>query len=190
MIASLDMVWSEYILNQFEWAALNGGATDESFYYLPYNSLLNTLFSIDEHFGVWPKARVPNYYDQLDFGVMFFVLKKGEPVFFLEVKNTDALKRNSSRETTDQQMRRSFSDFVNEIKIPFIHGISVFGTHLAFYTLEKETKKVTPIPFEKNPLKISDVAPINCWQDDVLQPNGKTKLLHMLKICAKSISNK
>lgn len=33
----------------------------------------------------------------------------------------------------------------------------------------------------KNPLKVSDVAPINWWQDDVLQQNGETKLLHIVE---------
>jgi len=51
-------------------------------------------------------------------------------------------------------------------------GISAFGTRLSFYKYDKETRALRPEFIQSHSSMLTDVAPIDHWDCDVLQKEG------------------
>ena len=164
------MVWPDYIQSQFKSANECGGIIDESFYYGPYNSILNGLFPASEGFMISPKPLFPQR-------VLFNVTLNGHCVFLLQVKSSASIRSDLARANADGEIREQILDLKRDLQVPILHAISAFGTHLTFYRYEKTTNLATPVAISKNPNFITDVAPIERWKDDLMQPNGEQKLL-------------
>lgn len=61
--------------------------------------------------------------------------------------------------------------------IPTLYGISAFGTALCFYTLNTALGSAIDPPFIPADLNyVTDIAPRDRWQDDVLGTGGEAKL--------------
>lgn len=173
---------------------MSGGATDESFYYAPYNSLLNIHFPLNENYSVWPQYRTPIYNELIDFGVVYIVQKTPRPCFFLEANMSNAVFDISTRGNADRQMRMKFAEFLSKLRISILHSLSAIGTHLAFYSLDKETHHIKPDEIPKKTSFVNYVAFIQWWQDDVLQPDGETRLLQVVEdvktmLCSRNTLN-
>jgi hypothetical protein len=66
------------------------------------------------------------------------------PVFFLEIKPPLSLPYDSKRKEADEQMRHQFRDHATVLNTPTLHGISAFGTRLAFYEYNLATHDIQP----------------------------------------------
>jgi hypothetical protein len=64
--------------------------------------------------------------------LLFWWSSFGVRFFFLEIKPPGSL-YGSKREEADEQVRRRFRDPAPVLTIPTLHGVSAFGTRLAFY---------------------------------------------------------
>lgn len=56
--------------------------------------------------------------------------------------------------------------------LPVLYGISAIATKLCFYELDKASRRVTPGHTFNDPDLITDVAPQEQWDCDVLESNG------------------
>jgi hypothetical protein len=72
-------------------------------------------------------------------------------------------------------MRRRFRDLRQILIIPHLYGISAFGTRLAFYEYDKTKLTLTPEQIHAHGSLLTDAAPANRWDCDILQPQGVKK---------------
>src|SRR6266576_3150027 len=100
------MPWPDFVTTQF---SLVNRTTDESEYYGPFNTLLTALFPPTENFQVAPQFK--RIKGSMDITIVFIIMKRKVPVFFLEVKAYLALDHASLRKEADNQMRDMFLDF-------------------------------------------------------------------------------
>jgi hypothetical protein len=163
---------------------------NESVFYGPYTRLLYTLFSLDGPFEIVPQYNEMQLdtQDSINFVTVFVVELNRHPVFFLEVKPPASLRLDTKREDADKQMRRRFRDLRADLAIPTLHGVSAFGTRLCFYRYEKESRQLQPLMIQPNLNSLTDVAPANLWNFDVLEAEGANRLRavvdHVKQLCA------
>jgi hypothetical protein len=81
----------------------------------------------------------------------------------------------SKREEADIQMRHRYADMIDTVIVPTFHGISAFGTRLCFYTCDQATRRITPGKIPRNDDFITDVAPIERWDCDILGEEGEAR---------------
>ena len=124
------MPWPAYVCNTFE--AIPGGvngATDESLFYGPYNTLLTYLFPPTEF------KRPPEGWS-INFTTVFIVQRAFHPVFFLEIKPPGDYTHRSSRAAADDQTRIWFFDLADVV--------SALGTRLCFYSYTRDDNVLDP----------------------------------------------
>jgi len=61
------------------------------------------------------------------------------------------------------------------MKIPVLHGISAFGTKIAFYTYDCQTGRLEPGSITTDLHTLIDTAPKEWWQYDILEQEGADK---------------
>lgn len=173
-LPAVVMPWPQYILNCF--SSVPDVPTQESDYYGPYDALLNYLFPPSEGFMINPQHKEPNRRDSVDMTVVYLVQRDRHVVFFLEIKVADDINHISTRARADEQVRQRYTD-VFEAAAPVLHSASALGTRLCFYRLDSETGRITPAPNERDPGRVTDVAPRSWWCHDILEPHGEQRLL-------------
>lgn len=149
-------------------------ATSEKPFYGSWNRLLNTLFPPDTIFEVSPQYTT-NDRDSVDFVVTLLIFIESTPVFFVEVKPHSDVSIPSKRERADIQMRQRFLDCRQNLKIPTLHGISAFGTKIAFYQMDEATGALAPVQIQRDLLVASPTAPQEWWKWDIVEEEGATK---------------
>lgn len=160
------MPWPSYVCNNFD--AIPGGvngATDESMFYGPYNTLLGCLFPATDYYVVTPQ-----------FTPTFLVQKASRPVFFLDIKPPAHYTHRSSRAAADAQMRTQFYALADVVELPVIHGVSALGTHVCFYSYNRDNAVVDPPPIPADVNQMNDVAPAARWNFDVLSDEGVARM--------------
>ena len=55
-----------------------------------------------------------------------------------------------------------------------LNGVSAFGTHLAFYTYDKQTR-ILPSHISPDPERETDTAPLDRWDCDILEDDGSQR---------------
>jgi len=165
-----DMPWPDYVTTQFN--LVNPCTTDESEYYGSFNTLLTSLFPPTENFQVAPQFIRTR--DPIDFTVIFIVMKRKAPVFFIDVKTYLAFDHTPSRREADDQMRNMFLDF-SSLPLPKVYGISALGTRFSVYEYHSDTRILTPELILPDLDVVSDIAPQDRWNYDVMTPEGEAK---------------
>ncbi|KAF8430026.1 hypothetical protein EV426DRAFT_1357 [Tirmania nivea] len=156
--------------------ARQDGERDESMFYGPYNVLLNYLFPFEEKYVVVPQYKRPAQIKSVDFTTIFLVRRNQHPVFFVEVKSSGSLHHISSREEADLQMRERFKKLFDDVQIKILYGVSAMGTKLCIYSLNKETRRLLPNVIPSDPEIVTDTAPIDRWDVDIMTPEGEGRL--------------
>lgn len=164
--------WPELIMRSF-FAAGASSTTFGNPFYGSWNRLLTTLFPPDTTFEVVPQyfpptARGWGFAGFVDFLVVYI---KSSPVFAVEITHPKDFLCDSKREEADLQLRRRFHDCADNLRIPILHGVSAFGTKLAFYKYRKlEPGKITP-----DVDILTDAAPREWWSCDILEEEGANR---------------
>jgi hypothetical protein len=172
-----DMPWPDFVITQFD--LVNRFTTDESEYYGPFNTLLTSLFPPSESYQVAPHFK--RIRGSMDFAVVYIVMKRKIPVFFLEVKTYLAFDHDSLRKEADDQMRDKFLDFVSgSLSLPKLYGISALGTRYAVYEYHPHDRTLTPTRILPHPDIVNDTAPQERWKYDVMAPEGEAKLWQLV----------
>jgi len=93
----------------------------------------------------------------------------------VEIKHPNDFVYDSNREEADLQLRRRFRDCANNLRIPILHGVSAFGTKLAFYRYHKATRQLEPRRISPDPDILTDTAPREWWSHDILEEDGANR---------------
>ena len=171
-----NMPWAPSILKQFEIA--DPYSTDLTEYCGPYNSLFVDLFPHTEGFQAVPDYKAPTTLGSTDFTTRFIIRYKKfmTPVFFVDIKPVFHLDDISTRAKADEQMREQFESIVGQnLVIPTLYGISAMGTRFSVYQYDKETSTVSPPSIPHDSKHLTDVAPVNRWNLDLLEKTGEEK---------------
>ncbi|KAK7692125.1 hypothetical protein QCA50_003744 [Cerrena zonata] len=141
--------------------------------YGPWNRLLNTLFPPDTQFEVVPHYSISN--DATDVMIFLLIYIETSPIFLVELKQPSDFRYSSKRQEADIKMRQCFLDCVDEMQIPVLHGVSVFGTKMAFYRLNKTSHVLEPRKIVPDRDRLTDIAPKDWWCWDILEEEGADK---------------
>ena len=71
-----------------------------------------------------------------------------------------------------------YVSIIDTCPLPALHGVSAFGIKLCFYSLTKEGLIVISPEYihPPSPQYLTDTAPIERWNYDVLAPEGEAEL--------------
>ncbi|KAN0121354.1 hypothetical protein V8E52_003250 [Russula decolorans] len=169
-----DMPWPDFVTTQFN--LINRLTNDENEYYGPFNTLLTALFPPTENFEVSPQFK--RIKGSIDFTIVFIIMKRKVPVFFLELIAYMESDRPHSglRKVADAQIRDRFLHFSSgSLPLRKLYGISVLGTRFAVYEYYSDTRRLTPTLILPDHNIINDTAPQERWKYDLLTPEGEEK---------------
>ncbi|KAI6015329.1 hypothetical protein F5J12DRAFT_717407 [Pisolithus orientalis] len=174
--------WPQFITQSFNSAlAIDPTGKDESVFHGPYTRLLYSLFSLDGLYEIAPKYKFQGTQDAFELVTIFVVEPQRHPVFFIEVRPSASLPYDSKREEADNQMRRRVRDLRVNLTIPVLYGVSAFGTRLSFYRYDTGSQVLTPEQILVHPTRLTDVAPADRWNCDVLQADGAQRLREVVE---------
>jgi hypothetical protein len=110
----------------------------------------------------------------VDFIIKFDVLLEDKLVLlvlFVEIKEPRKITLKSACEEADNQMRKRMGDLAPSCPLDTLNGVSAFGTRLAFYTYDKQTRillsRISP-----DSERETDTAPLDRWDCDILEDEG------------------
>jgi hypothetical protein len=167
------MPWPKFVTTHFD--IVDHFTTDDNEYGGPFNTLLTTLFPATEDFEISPQSR--RIKGSMDFTIIFIIMKRKVPVFFLAVKAYVALECFSLRKQADDHMRRQFLDFSSQsLPLRKLYGISALGTRFSVYEYHSDTHRLTPKLVLPDLDIVSDTVPQERWNYDVMTPEGEAKL--------------
>ncbi|KAF9069196.1 hypothetical protein BDP27DRAFT_1421169 [Rhodocollybia butyracea] len=129
----------------------------EKRYYGSWNRLLNTMFPVDTASEVVPQLPATTAHEAVDFIFLLLVYINETPVFVVEIKPLDHLRRNSKRQEADLQLRRPF------------------------YTYDKNTRRILPRAVTPDPDILVDTAPKEWWSYDIVEEDGANKFREVVK---------
>ena len=161
-------------MRSFFIAGTKSTASEKSFYG-PWNRLLNTMFPVDSKFEVVPESPPVTLHEVVDFLILLIIYVEGTPVFVVEVKPPADFRFPSKRQEANQQLRRRLVDNSVDTEIPVLHGISAFGTKIAFYNYDLATKVTEPRKITPDPELVTDATPEEWWAFDILEEEGAKK---------------
>jgi hypothetical protein len=160
------MPWPQFITLQFE--VVND-------YYGPFNTLLSELFPASEYYQVAPQLK--RIAGSTNYSVIYIVTWHKVPVFFIELKTYVAYEKNSARAEADDQMRSRFLDFnAGSNPIPTLYGLSALGTRFSVYEYTVANRALTPTRILPHAELLTDTAPRQRWNLDILEPQGEARL--------------
>ena len=85
-------------------------------------------------------------------------------------------------------MRQRFLDIAPELRIPVLHGVSAYGTKIAFYKYNKDANVLEPRRIAPDPETLTDIAPWEWWCWDILEAGGAAKFRQIIddvkRMCA------
>ncbi|KAK0495013.1 hypothetical protein EDD18DRAFT_1173503 [Armillaria luteobubalina] len=182
--------WPQFLTKSFL-SAIRDSNTDESAFYEPYTRLLYHVFSIDGPFEIISQFHVPaTPRDNTDFFAIFTVKLDKHPVLFIEVKPPASFRLDSKRQQADRQVRECFRDLRDDVVTAVLPGVSAFGTRLSFYRYVKAANAVTPSAIVADLNIMTDAAPNNRWDCDILDADGAARfreVIDQLIACKSSI---
>ena len=108
------------------------------------------------------------------------------PVLLVEVRWRSALTKanNYGRASADTHMRSLYAQMLADCRIPTLHGVSAFGSKLAFYEGCVSTRRIAPPQvLPADPDLVSDRAPYSRWAEhDVLDPGCVRRLQRLFAL--------
>ncbi|KAK0442698.1 uncharacterized protein EV420DRAFT_1752241 [Desarmillaria tabescens] len=121
------------------------------------------FFPADSDYTVAPQSySFSDPYGSANLVIGFEVVFEDKPVFFLQIKEPQALAVKSAREEADGQMRKCMRDLAPNCLLGILYGISAFGTRLCFYSYDKQTR-ILPKRVSPDRERETDIAPLNRW---------------------------
>ncbi|KAI6039464.1 hypothetical protein EDC04DRAFT_1726536 [Pisolithus marmoratus] len=168
------MPWSELITLYLE--LINKFTDDENGYHLgPFNALLSILFPSCDGYQVIPSFKqIPG---TTYFTFVYVITGREVPVLFMDARTYIEYNTPSIRKQADDQMRHRLLDFIEgTVPIPKLYGISAFGTRICVYEYTTEDRTLTPACIIPHPLIVTDTAPKERWNLDILGQEGEARL--------------
>jgi hypothetical protein len=166
----------QLILDMF--ARIPANTTIENKYYGVYCKLLSIVFdTVTSKYTVEPQYPLPEAFQapsvpSVDFVVTYVIALDERPVFFLEIKPAGHVNLISTRLAADKQMRDIFRSLYELSGTPKLHGISVMGQRLAFYSMEIDGGHIVPEEVPTTANFVVDTVPANRWELDIMTETG------------------
>jgi hypothetical protein len=83
----------------------------------------------------------------------------------------------STREKADQQIRDRFVGIIGRnLVIPILYGISAMGPRFSVYKYNRATNTLLPPSITRDAMFVTDVAPADRWNYELLEDGGETKM--------------
>ena len=161
--------------------AVQNGETDEYQFFGPYNALLTYLFPFEEEYVVVPQLKLSVQWESVNFTTMFVIMHKHHPVFFVEIESAGYLGYISSRKEADLEMRERFGQLIEDVEISTLYGASAMGTKVCMYKLDRASRRLSPTAIPGNPELVTDIAPIDRWNIDIMTPEGEEELCKVVQ---------
>ena len=175
-LCGVSKMWPSKILALFD--AVDIATSDENELYGPFNALLDFCFPWEDGWNVVPQYRQPR--DTIDFMTVFLVKRQKAPVFFLQVKPASHRQNLGTRTSADAEMRDRFSGLQELFPMPRLHAFSAMGNRLAHYKLICDNMELTPIEIPRNLRYVTDTAPADAWNIDVLTDDGIAQFMKVI----------
>ncbi|KAJ3093307.1 hypothetical protein HDU96_002385 [Phlyctochytrium bullatum] len=172
-----DLPWHPNVVARFRQASIVG---TEKEYYPCYSALLSTIFRVEDGFIVCPVTYPLQTNESVDFVLEYQVEMMGKPVLIVELKPHRSLDDDSARAAADVQIRTRFNSLLRQCPLNVMKGISAFGTSVCVYEASKTTRTVTPPRIAAHEELLSDTAPRERWNMEVLHRDGAQQLWQML----------
>ncbi|KAI6034804.1 hypothetical protein EDC04DRAFT_2200344 [Pisolithus marmoratus] len=111
------------------------------------------------------------------FTFLITITSRMVPILFVEVKPYITYNDAFAREEADDHMRHGFYHFVEEsTPVPKLYGISALGTRFCVYEYTAEDRRITLKCITPDHKFVTDTAPKERWNLDILQPEGEARL--------------
>lgn len=177
------MPWPAPVIRAFQTTSVNSSEEEFSG---PYNKVLHALFPPDTgDFIVVPRSLEPTSPQSCGPVFFFEVFLGTRPIFILELNAPNDLMYESSRQAADEEIRARLGGLASRCPIQTLHAVSAMGTRLRFYSLD--TTNVAGIP--QHPTGVTDTAPKETWDCDVLDANGEARLRAVLDAIKEACEN-
>jgi hypothetical protein len=75
------------------------------------------------------------------------------------------------------------------MKTPVLHGLSAFGTEVAFYRYDKQTGHLDPASIARDAHVLTDTAPKEWWCYDIVEKEGADKFREIVGQVKKMCEN-
>jgi hypothetical protein len=160
--------------------------TIENKFYGLYDAILNECFPSTQ-FTVIPQYPTSEAQmggiGAIDFAITYVIepLDLESPVFFIEIKPPTHLSSISARKDAENQVRNRFGQLAHLVRIPKLYGVSAIGRQLSYYTYEWASGAVDPIALADSINVIVDTAPIERWDTNIMQEEGRTKFVAIVE---------
>jgi hypothetical protein len=185
------MPWSRKILHFSE--ALWDQESIENYFYPLYLQILIESFHEPEYV-IWPQypLRVADqpHEGAINFAVTYEVQPSDKdsfidrddysPVMFIEVKPPTHLHSIAGRESAALQIKERFEELAEQTQIPKVYGVSAIGKNFACYCYDATSRTTTPAINKNLRSIIDDVAPIDRWSANIMEPEGRNTFLQVV----------
>ncbi|KAG0049151.1 hypothetical protein BGZ83_006009 [Gryganskiella cystojenkinii] len=152
-------------------------------WYPAYWALLTSVFPPEEGYSVTPQVFpvTPWGHEYGEDALLFIVRNKnGDPVFGMEPRLARQTNRSAyrARDFYDREIRSRFPPLMfssSSTTLPKLHLVSTIGTRYRVYTCDSRARTISPprmVPMGPH----ADVAPIACWDFDILTEEGRVGL--------------
>jgi hypothetical protein len=183
---STDTSWPEGLLKIFD--VCRGQNTlkmpFEARYYGPYDRLLNYAMIEDTYYAFFLAPQTPPYdrsLPRLTIEMLIYLVvfdQQHKPVLFAVIEDDEWATTPHLRWKADTLMRCLYDDMAYNCPIPRLYGLSLLGTSLCVYCVEKDTGIISP-QFVHRP-DVNSVLPRDFmeeqWSLDILSPDGLKKV--------------
>ncbi|KAF9008300.1 hypothetical protein BDQ17DRAFT_1301522 [Cyathus striatus] len=156
--------------------------TIKEYFYPLYLRILYISFPVDQKFILFPHCNITCVTDTVtppsdDFIPFVIQTKIHKVVFFVQIHAPTLLGDPHERKQADNEMRNRFRQFGGSLQIPKLYGMCAFGTHICFYSYDRDTGAITPTPVENT----DDTAPVYRWSLNILEEDGRLRLLNIVE---------
>jgi hypothetical protein len=178
------MPWPAHIVSKS--SRLTDTEPIENKFYGLYNAILNECFPSTQ-FTVTPQYATAEAQTggigAINFAITYVIepLDLESPVLFIEVKPPTHLAPITTRKNAENQVRARFGILAHLVRIPKLYGISVIGRQLSYYIYDRASGVVEPAALPDDPNVVLHIAPVERWDTNIMQEEGRTKFLAMVE---------
>ncbi|KAF9008292.1 hypothetical protein BDQ17DRAFT_1349686 [Cyathus striatus] len=166
------MPWNDNVVT-FMSSAASDTQTIKEYIYPLYTRILYISFPVEDRFMLYPICKLTYLTDTVtppsdDFNPFVIRTELHKVVFFVEIYVPTLLGDPHERKQADNEMRNRFRQLSGSLQIPKLYGMCAFGTHICFYSYDRDTRIIIPSPVENS----DDTAPVDRWGLNIPEEDG------------------
>ncbi|KAF9008290.1 hypothetical protein BDQ17DRAFT_1349685 [Cyathus striatus] len=142
--------------------------TIKEYFYPLYLRILYISFPVDQKFILFPHCNITCVTNTVTPPLDDFI-----PFIYVPTLLGDPHERKQA----DNEMRNRFRQFGVSLQISKLYGMCAFGTHICFYSYDRDTCTIIPALVKNT----DDGAPVDQWSLDILQKDGHLRLLNIVE---------